>query len=141
MLHTMELDIPPLKTRIGVEVPYKDETNGDLYLCLNYLEQAFGWNAIGKTSADVYGILLSQGYGNHIYLDDSTEHYVGVLNADVPQIWIDLTAFEFLVSNTDDPTPFIPLGTYINQHKENLITELREGMTPGDWFVSDKEPL
>lgn len=135
MLSTMELNVPPLKTRIGVEVPYKDETNGELLICLNYLEQSFGWTACGKTSTDVYGVLLQNGYGSHIYLNESTEHYVGSLNADVPQIWADLAAFEFLVENADQPEVFIPLGTYVNQHKEELIEELVNGMTPGDWFV------
>lgn len=138
MLATMEVSVKSVKTRIGYEVPRADETNGDLYICLNYLEELFGWHSCGKTSADVYGVLLGQGFGNHIYLNEAVEYYVNSFKADVPQIWADLTAFEFLVENCDTPDVFIPFGSYLVQNKGILIKELIEGMTPG-WFPDTEE--
>lgn len=136
MMTMMKLNVANATTYIGTEVPNIEDTNGELLIQCNYLEDIMGWKRIGMNSMNVYQALMSKGYAGHVFFEDHCAYFDATKNEDVPSIWVDLYAFEYLVSEAADPDQLIPLGTYIYQHKEELLAELREGMTPGDWFVN-----
>lgn len=135
MITKMKLNVANATTYIGIEVPSPEDTNGELLIQLNYLEDLMGWTRIGMNSMNVYQALMSKGYAGHVFFEDHCAYFDTKRDEDVPPIFVDLHAFEYLVSEAADPSLLIPLGTYIYQHKDKLITELREGMTPGNWFI------
>lgn len=130
-MHHLTLDVKGVKTFVGIEVPIKNKDSIKLLIQLNYLEQPMGWHAYGKTSADVYSILKQQGL--FVVFEDHCSYYDSNTEQSTPPIWTDLQGFEFLVENSPDPNVFIPFGTYIYQHQEELIKELSEGMSFDDW--------
>lgn len=129
-MHSLQLDVKGVKTYIGIEAPYTTPPT-KLLIQLNYLEDQMGWSASGHTSADVYSILKQQGL--FVTFEDHCGYYDPKTEQSTPPIWTDLQGFEFLVENSPDPQLFVPFGTYIYQHQQELLTELSEGMSFDDW--------
>lgn len=133
-MHKIELDVQGVKTFVGIDVPYTTPPTKVL-IQLNYLEDSMGWTAYHKTVMDVYSILKQQGL--FVTFEDHASYYHPKKDLSVPPIWTDLQGFEFLVENSPNPELFVPFGTYIYQHQQELLTELSEGMSFDDWC--DKE--